>query len=579
MSIRPGGGATSTTGASATFADKGIWAASTAYAVGDMVEWQARRWICAVAHTSSTDFDTSKFTASGRHDQGPLFYQNLFVVGDSWSGIWPLRLQQMLQPPQYYNGGVGGTQVLDAAHQLAKVTNAYTTGLHVLASLVNDAANGQTTLRTNQVTNGLRGWIDLAAATTAGRQTTSGGLAASFFTFSGTWTTTADTNQASGQRKTTTTQNDYVECYWPGDKVTLLLLGQPDSSGASYSITDVAGNVLSTGSLSSQTITANQMVPIRLSGWGAGWHTVRVTKTDATGTTLGIDCTIYPSTTPPAMLVTKIPPLADATHNTNRTWVNSVADSVAAETFTTGLPLVVADLSTGTSWSTTQDTNSNSNGYHPTDRGSDKLSKAALTLLRNSLSYTQGVVSSAYVAPTTVTPQAVADNFTRPNGPPGTTSTGAQSWQTYTPSVTAPPNFQISSNKLLATTQPSAYSTCVVDNGKSDTTVTWTVAGNTNLGLVFRFVDSKNFYFWGLGGNVWKVVNGTASQLTPATGAATAFNANDVCSVVLSGTSITVKVNGATVITYTDSTFSGTKHGICGTLGAPTGGVSAFSAS
>jgi len=98
----------------------------------------------------------------------------------------------------------------------------------------------------------------------------------------------------------------------------------------------------------------------------------------------------------------------------------------------------------------------------------------------------------------------------------------------------------------------------VVESGVSDCTVQVTILSSTDLGLCYRSTDDNNNFVFS-SGNVYKRVAGSFTSLASFT----AILNNDIVSIVLSGSSHTVKVNGTTVATFTE-TFnqSATKHGL-----------------
>ena len=161
------------------------------------------------------------------------------------------------------------------------------------------------------------------------------------------------------------------------------------------------------------------------------------------------------------------------------------------------------------------------------------------------------------------------DNFNRADGPPGNTLNG-KPWV----ATSASTNWQISSNQLAAigaTISGALY----VDAGISDCTFTAVFGGTfeRNWGMMLRFGDSANYFrFSYVGGTsgaplgqLTKVLAGTVSTVaTEATSAP--WVAGDTFAVVLAGSSFTIKKNGTTIITATDSSLvTNTKFGFWGT--------------
>ena len=106
----------------------------------------------------------------------------------------------------------------------------------------------------------------------------------------------------------------------------------------------------------------------------------------------------------------------------------------------------------------------------------------------------------------------------------------------------------------------------VTNSGIANTNVgvTFKALGAREMGLVFRYSDASNFWMATHSGGLYKVVAG-AARANPSSGAASwsAFVPGERMTVVLNGNSITVKRDGVTVATATDSFNStATRHGI-----------------
>jgi hypothetical protein len=135
------------------------------------------------------------------------------------------------------------------------------------------------------------------------------------------------------------------------------------------------------------------------------------------------------------------------------------------------------------------------------------------------------------------------DNFTGTNGDSlngRTTTTGALTWSSD--------GFTIQGNKATGASSQHA----IVNAGVADVVVQATLGSSPNFaGLVFRsnsgYTQCLIAYFTTV--NVY-IFDETVTQLASATGT---FASGDVVSVSVSGTAITVKQNGTTVLTYTSS--------------------------
>jgi hypothetical protein len=175
--------------------------------------------------------------------------------------------------------------------------------------------------------------------------------------------------------------------------------------------------------------------------------------------------------------------------------------------------------------------------------------------------------TSTYVAATlTTTGVNIADTFNRADSTSalGTTTTGAKTW------VQTAGTWGIASNKAYVSSG-TASQVCIatVDAGVADCTIsaTMTAGSNSNAGIAFRVTDALNFYqvdtkvAGGTNVVLFKCVAGAFTAITIP--AASAFVSGDIITVVLSGTGITLKKNGTTFASVTDSTFTTqTKHGL-----------------
>lgn len=175
-----------------------------------------------------------------------------------------------------------------------------------------------------------------------------------------------------------------------------------------------------------------------------------------------------------------------------------------------------------------------------------------------------GAIAAHYVAATAGV--VVADDFNRADSSSlGSTSVGSAPWSVLTGA------WGISSN--TASPGATTLSLAVVQTGVADCTVQMTVnradtATPPFFGLCFRAVDVNNNWVLESGASsgtakLYKKVAGGAYSVAAQSASPIKFLTNDIVQVVLSGTSITVKRNGATIITVTDSALStATRHGL-----------------
>jgi hypothetical protein len=149
----------------------------------------------------------------------------------------------------------------------------------------------------------------------------------------------------------------------------------------------------------------------------------------------------------------------------------------------------------------------------------------------------------------------ITDTFTRANSTTniGTTDTG-QVW-----SVQSGSWWGISSNRAY-TANSMAYGSVVVESSVSDCTISVLLVARSDSGLCWRSTDNNNYWSFSSGfGTVNKRVAGTFTQVATFSAAAH----GDTMSVTVSGNTHTIKKNGITVATFTDSFNStATKHGL-----------------
>lgn len=160
---------------------------------------------------------------------------------------------------------------------------------------------------------------------------------------------------------------------------------------------------------------------------------------------------------------------------------------------------------------------------------------------------------------------SITDTFTRADSTTsmGTTTTGSKTW------TNLDGTWGIDTNKGYCVLGPGGgLAKATVDATIADCTMSAVItsSGTPNCGFVLRATDASNCYLVEVGPGasyapkIYKVVGGTTTAI--ATGTAVTFASGDTLSVVLAGTSITVKRNGTTVASVTDSTFTTqTKHG------------------
>lgn len=149
----------------------------------------------------------------------------------------------------------------------------------------------------------------------------------------------------------------------------------------------------------------------------------------------------------------------------------------------------------------------------------------------------------------------VADDFNRANGnlAGSTTSVGAQTWSVsgHSPAGT----WAVTSNQAVCTSSSSTETYALVPCGADGTFGLTLVSGFP--GLILRAASGGATFLLAYVNGLYSLSNALTSPVYTLIGGYTSsdFAAGDVMEVVASGTSIVVKKNGATVGTFTTSTY------------------------
>lgn len=137
----------------------------------------------------------------------------------------------------------------------------------------------------------------------------------------------------------------------------------------------------------------------------------------------------------------------------------------------------------------------------------------------------------------------------------GTTSDGLFTWASALPG-----SLKISGNRVVLGTSSTADPCTTIDPGQADVTVQATMVttgGDTS--LVGRYTDDSNYWLAHMDSTgpvrLFKKVAGSYTQVSPTSGSGP--NPGDLVQLVFSGSTVTMKVNGTTIFTTTD-TFNST---------------------
>jgi hypothetical protein len=209
--------------------------------------------------------------------------------------------------------------------------------------------------------------------------------------YNGAWAAGPTANVYGGSTKRTTTIGDHVDFSFNGDSAYLLTQFVGDGSGGTVTITKTG-----TGAQAAQAVTNGYTTQlgtysggstpgvIRLSGFGAGPHSVRATLTAGTGFT--VNGVIIPNPNAPTVAVVKEGPAAAylaAPYNTDVSAGNAALTGTyepAMDPAIADFPSVVATPTGGPSdWDAAS--MSGADGLHPNDKGSFSLANAAIKAL------------------------------------------------------------------------------------------------------------------------------------------------------------------------------------------------------
>lgn len=187
----------------------------------------------------------------------------------------------------------------------------------------------------------------------------------------------------------------------------------------------------------------------------------------------------------------------------------------------------------------------------------------ALSRMTASTPYVSAIATSA--GPPVIV--YASDDFNRAdNASMGVTPIGGLTWQTAcngTPVV----NFRIFANTaVLSANTSAALADAYLDTGSANGMLRALVTNKSGFpGILFRASGTNNAdgYVFFANGTGYTLSIRTAGVMTALLSSTTAAPANgDILSVVLNGPSITCKVNGVSVISTTDTTHTGTRHGM-----------------
>jgi hypothetical protein len=558
---------------------------------------------------------------------GQFELQPMVAYGHSWVELdtnatagtrWYQRLVSRLRMTTATNRGLSGRTIGDVATAALASTYKWTSRSRVLVGAVctiNDVTlfRGTAAARVGYQ-HAWRSLLSLFASNAVVAANTTS------FTYSSGWsaeavtyaTTQAASTAASGgtRFRTTTVGATFSFTYTEsGTGVDVVLVARAAGAGL---VTFTEGST-TLGTLDLTPATAQDTPAVfKLRGLSVGTHTIVGTLTSGASAT--VDSYRIPSSAPVPMLILGEPPVVPA--------AGDIAGYVAeVETLKGYLATICAEYPTATyvnlstalsgSWNTA--TMLTIDGKHPNDQGCAFVAAASAKALAGTayqlgLNVTGTAYPATYTAPTgpsipsggqdgtgagagqTGPTVQYSDSFTRADSVTtlGSTDGGAQPATAWSILTAASGVWGITSNRAKA--QSGGLAIANLETSHADLTLEGTLgalnptSANRICSIAFRVQDLTNFWQAGTNNNgtaaycLVKKVGGTNTTVATTT---TTPVVGDVVKVVLSGSTITLFVNGAQVAQVTDTALqTATKHGMAGLFTTdPTSSWSAFKVS
>ena len=307
---------------------------------------------------------------------------------------WAARVARRLGM-QLVNRAVGGEVSAQTAGRLIGTVGsspwvAGTPGVVVFECAINDVRlYGNTGSGLNEMTHSLRSMIATVGASSRVEQS------AGAFVYTGTWTQGNSYAESSGGTNAyTTTQNDYVDYTFTGDACTIMLLVLASGTlGVDFTVGASTRSKTYVGESTGTTKPAVSITEV-FTGFGAGSHTMRIKKTDATASNLFVDCALIPSTTPPKVYLLQEDYLPTASYALNSPY-NQGSDA-AVVAYNAKIVALAAEFPSyctalaSTGWNRDAMT-ATGDGIHPNDQGHAVKALPLATALLALSSYAAGV--------------------------------------------------------------------------------------------------------------------------------------------------------------------------------------------
>jgi lysophospholipase L1-like esterase len=304
-------------------------------------------------------------------------YGHSYVMGDQVDAgtSWPNKVASRLRTRALNQQGVGGTMSSRTADIVLSTWVPGSRGLIMMMCLINDVRHlsGDPTgeLATLEHIRAALAYLTAGAAYNA--------VTASNFAYSGTWTA-GPVDAQGGASKQTSQVGASVEIAFNGD--TCYILARTGTLASSVKITDSGTGATQTVNLGGFADAGAKV--IKLSGYGAGAHTVRITAA-TTASPVIINAVLIPSPTPPTVVLVREGPAvaypsAQDPVTTNAALLSRFAP--ALDVLPAEFPTLVLTSKLGpTGWNAA--TMSGPDGLHPNDAGTDCIASTAIAALRS----------------------------------------------------------------------------------------------------------------------------------------------------------------------------------------------------
>ena len=508
-------------------------------------------------------------------EAAPVYaYGHSMVAGQSEvaGSKWVDRVKSRLRTLDVVNNAVSGT---NSGQIAAKVITTWTPGNRGLVLL-------------QSIFNNVQHWTSLSSAGRTTREThrtiyatLSAGQAFSetsaAFAYSGHWVDGPTVDVMGGTSRLTQTIGSFVDVAWTGDAAYVLTQFGTSATAGTVEVRDSTTNTV-VQTVNTGTYSTSFPGVIKLAGYGAGPHSVRITLTSGTGFT--VDALLIPNPNPPKIIHVKEGPVL--VYNSGYTADVAAGNAILAGTYQPAVDVLQADFPNvlmtpnggPVGWDAA--TMCSFDGLHPNAKGSAKYADAAVQALGrpgwveglNPLyaPFSTTATVPAYVGTPTLTVYA-RDDFNRADSTTtlGSTPIGNKAWSYIGGGAnSALARWGIKSNQAYSS---AAYGDilAVVDVGLASAVAKIDIKTRSDVGLVFRVQDENNFFMvWGdISANVYKVMKKIGGGYTTIFTSAVAVVSGDKVEAVTSGDTITVYVNNVQVWTGTDAALNtATRYGI-----------------